>query len=348
MVIEFRPGIFNNDFKSFNHLFQICTHRNRYEIYADYISIKDSENFKRLDVTDKELLALSFDAQMTKQSSKKIKGRAVSNADYYVDSNATNENNVFGIEEALAFFNQKVAIILENSHHDAYFIKALIKYFDSNGKLRAHLANNWITFDNAGGCTNVENHIAEKLLEFNELPKDNKYYYRAFVLLDSDRKSPQELIDQKHKKLLKFLIDNNVVFHILEKRMMENYMPEDVIKDYSDVNTKDWINAYAYLTKRQKDFIDFTKGFSKKDHEGAPLKSRTELDQSVQELFASVSNTNFTILDIGFKLSHFKNKFPANFIENGKVNATSLKEMINHQDNPDEYKDIIDKIAKLL
>jgi hypothetical protein len=348
MVIEFRPSAFMGDFKSLNHLFQICTFKQRYNVYADLVTVKDLDNFIRLDSFDKEILSVSFNAQMTAQRSEDKRGKSISNADYFIDDIITSEKNVFNLNEGIAFFAQKVTLILENSHNDAYFVKALIKYFDDSGKLKRHLQNTWFAFDNAGGCTNVKNHITEKLEEFNALNKENHYYYRAFVLLDSDRKSPDQDLNYKHTELLKFLDDKHIKYHVLEKRMMENYMPEDVIETYSDNTNKDWINAFKYLSRRQKDFVDFTKGFSSKNGDGSSKRTRDQIEEDVKELFKDVSDKNYSILDRGLKLANFKNNFPANFMENGRINAANLQALINHQDDPDEYNTILNKITSLI
>lgn len=349
MVIEFTPDVFEiKDFKAFNHLFQLCTIRDRYEIVTDYVKIAGSSVFKRMDFEDQELIIRNFDAQMTKQDSTKKNGSNLTKADYYIDPNPTEFTNVFNLEEATVFFNQKISIILENSLNDSHFIKAIIEHFDSAGSLKLHLRNKWFTFENAGGCTNVENFVNGKLDEFQALPKDAKYYFRGFVLLDSDRESPDQHINHKHGKLLKFLKTLDIPFHVLEKRMMENYMPDEVIDTYSEPGLRPWINAYLFLSPEQKDFLAYVKGFSKKDKAGFPSKRRNELEPHVVKLYSGVSDKNFDILDLAFKLADFKEVFPLNFTGSPLINPASLSKKLTHQKDNDEFNTILSKINKLI
>jgi len=349
MVIEFSPEIFEvKDFKSFNYLFQTCTIGERYEILADYVKVVGSPVFKRMDIEDQELIIRNFDAQMTKQGGSGKVGRAMAVADYTVGPNPNGAGNIFNIAEATAFFGQRISVIIENSLNDSHFIKAVIAYFDQAGALRRHLDNKWISFENAGGCTNVENLIKGKLTDFEGLPKDPKYYFRALVFLDSDREYPGQHLHYKHRNLLTYLREQGIGFHVFEKRMMENYMPDEVVASYSESNLQPWINAYIHLSDVQKDFLGIVKGFSKKDGTGAPKKKRDELETGVIAFYSDVSDKNFDILDQAFKLEDFKEVFPLNFTTNTLVNANSLSQKIAHQQDPQEFNTIVTKLNNLI
>ena len=62
----------------------------------------------------------------------------------------------------------------------------------------------------------------------------------------------------------------------------------------------------------KNDYLDIHKGFPKKLTDGNDRQHRTELDIKIQNLYdtATISDTNFEILDNGFKYPRFKSDFP--------------------------------------
>jgi hypothetical protein len=271
----------------------------------------------------------------------------------------------FNIEEAIRFFNQPISIILENSLNDQYFITAIINHFDSLGEVKRHLINGWIQFENAGSCTNVENFITGKLQSFNNFAfnygKKNSQYLRCFVLLDSDKEYPSMPNKPAYDKLSPFLMDNCISSHILEKREMENYMPDDVFDDIAtkpDLRT--WFNVYSQLSELQKDYLDIYEGFPKKvavipskrkkkkrvnpQHSHISRTMRAELDNNIRNLYHDISDTNFDILDKGFKHRDFKTEFPKYFENHPQI----YKKSLSKRAGSNELQDILDKITVLL
>jgi hypothetical protein len=348
MVIEIKSDIFSgNDFKGLNYFIQIATHKNRYTIFADLSKVTESPFYKRLDFEDKEILESNFNSQILQQSKSLGKSKAINNANFFI-TNFSSSLTELNLEEAVRFFIQPISIILENSLNDQFFTVKIINCFDSKGEIKRHLENDWIQFENAGGCTNVENFINGKLESFNLLPKDNNRYLRCFVLLDGDREHMNLPVNQKHTNLEAFLKRNFVIHHILEKRSMENYMPDEAYNEFRNGTIDNWIDAYLHLNDNQKDFLNISKGFPKKQKDGTAITKREELDGEIQKLYSSVSKANFDILNEGFKLSAFKSNFPLKFKDSHSVHRKSLKARISHQTKPNELEEILEKISQLL
>lgn len=348
MVIEIKQDIFSgSDFKGLNYFIQIATHKNRYTIFADLTKIRDSVFYERLDFQDKEILESNFNSQILVQNKSLGKSKAIQTANFFITNSSSNLKEL-SLDEAIRFFVQPISIILENSLNDQYFVVSIINSFDEKGEIKRQLANEWLQFENAGGCTNVENFINAKLESFNSLPKDNNYYLRCFVLLDGDRDHSGLPINHKHKNLEIFLKDNHVKYHILEKRSMENYLPNEVFNEFRNGLLDSWIDAFLYLNETQKDFLNISKGFSKKENDGTPKTKRSELPLEVQTLYASVSEANYNILNKGFQLSEFKSHFPLKFKFSHNVHHETLKRKVQHQTKPNELEEIINKINQLL
>ena len=348
MEIEIKRDIFyGDDFRSLNYLIQLTTHKNRYVIIVDLTQVINSDFYKRLDQIDKGYLEENFNKQIQQQSKKLGNSKAIQVASYFITS-SQNGNKDFNLEEAIRFFNQPVSIILENSLNDAYFLKAIAKYFESDGEVQRHLSNGWLELENAGGCSNVENFITAKLKKYEGLPKPKKYYLRCFVLLDSDRTNPKQELNYKHINLERFLLKEDVSYHILEKRSMENYIPNDVLDEFRNSSTNPWIDAYLRLKSEQKDFFNISVGFSKKDGNGNSLKERVHLEIEVQNLYSDLSDASYNILDRALKIANFKSSFPEKFETSHNVYKDTMLERTKLQKDPNELENILKKIRVLI
>lgn len=330
MRVEIKKDIFDGkDFKGLNYLIQITSYEGRYEIFVDIPKIFKCDLYKRIDDEDKELLNEAFDKAITDNK----------NSDIII---SFKKNDVyFNIQEAIRFLIQPVSIVLENSLNDSFFIKAISQHFDSSGTIQRHIDNGWIQFENAGGCTNVENFMKGKLQSFNNLPKNNLSYLRSLVVLDSDKDYSTAPQKKTYTDLIIFLGTKSV--HILSKRAMENYMPEDVFSYLSDKRLKAWVDVYMHLNQSQKDYLNIYDGFPKKNPDGSTRTRRNELSTGILDLFRDVSDVNFSILDGGFKLADFKTVFPQFFLS-----RHTYKHNMTHRANSNELLEIINKIKELL
>ncbi len=351
MVIELYHDLFNvGNFRTLNLLIQLCLDRDRYRLYTDLVSLQANDSFKRLDFVDREILTQIYNEAMQNQDIQKRQKRIV-DVDYLVKitpNDLANEPIEFNLDEARTFFNQPVSIVLENSLNDAYLMQAIIHHFDDSDKLKRHLENRWIQFDNSGGCSNLENFINTKLSSFNTLPKAPFHYLRCFVLLDSDRISPLKRKEHKHADRIRFLRRNRIAHHVLEKRNMENYMPIEAFKEWKDGKLDNWVDAYEHLSEKQKDYFNINVGFSKKNGRGESIYKRKELDDEIRHLYDDIWESCYRTLDKGFKLQDFKRDFPKKFIESPNVNKKTLLNRTSEQKNPTEFLEIVQKINDLL
>lgn len=364
MWINITKNIFDNsDFKGLNYLYQVLSYKPtsaskpRYNILVDTEKVKDTSNFKKLLSIEKslvEFLDLEYSYFKTYGQNISYKISSLKN-DYY-----------FNVEEALIFLNQPVSIILENNKNDAEFILAIIKHFGNDNeynKSQEHINNAWLKFENAGGCSNVSNFIEGFLKQFKDIAiKNNRnitHYFRGIIILDSDTEYPNQ--ESKHKELLRKLNEfgiNNI--HILEKRMMENYLPDEIYKELKENNVNklskeliSWIDAYLHLSEPKKDYINIPKGnlLGNENPKAEGLIDFWKVSEN------NISQVNYDKLNFGFKFNgfdekanikqenDFKNAFPKLF---KKANQQGLIERTKHQENPNELKDILDKITSLL
>jgi len=350
MWIEISSDVFeNSDFKAVNYIFQILSwYPNnsvpRYRVLINTNTANHTENFKKL-----RLIESGFDEYIDNEFNDFV---VTSSSKPQTDYKITLEKglNCFNIEESIQFFSQPVSIVLENNKNDSIFVISIIEHFDSNSELKEHIKNGWIKFEHAGGCSNLENFLEGFETIFQDLSQKNNRptqdYFRGIVILDSDKEYPDQ--ETQNIKLGNILEQKGYNVHILEKRMMENYLPDEVFRSLkevyrskqSDSSKIKWISSYLSLGNQQKDYLNIKGGFPKKYDKGVKLP----IDNKIMALYADVSTTNFEILDEGFKLEDFKNKYPLLFSSNPHVH----KESLQNRANSEEYHNIIDKISALI
>jgi hypothetical protein len=348
MLVEIKPDIFGGkDFKGINYLVQISSYRNRIELVVDLPKVKQTPYYQRLDSDDRALLEQNFMSYMTSQSQIVNSKDSFTDAAYFVTNNS-NADNEFDLQEANIFFEQKLSILLENNLNDSHFIRAIISHFDQKGRATVIMESGGLLFDNAGGCKNYKNFISARLATYAALPKKPELYLRCIVILDSDRTHPSQNLEANHETLIKDLNSWGVPYHILEKRMMENYMPDEVFDEYISGVNAPWIEARKYLSEVQKDHLSIPNGFTKKGANNVSLELRTDLPVDIQSLFDGISTTNFDILDKGLQIGNFKRNFPEKFITSHNVHRNTLLNRIANQNNTNELQEILNKITKLL
>ena len=381
-----KDSFYNSDFKGLNYLYQIITFKPtnyskpRYNIAIDVDNVQNSDNFKLLKNIEpslKEFLEEEYNVYVTS-----------SHIPFKITSKKGTKN--LNVEEAIMFLSQPVSIVLENNKNDAEFILAIIKHYgndDGYNKSQEHLDNGWLVFENAGGCRNLPNFIDGFLNKFKALAKKNNRnisdYFRGIIIIDSDKEYKSQPIKNDHRLLLKkvealdfdvsniinentgVIVNNNKNFHILEKRMMENYLPKEVFQEIkrqidrlSNQDLKDWLDVYLTLNnKEQLDFINISDGFPPNENKFFN-GNRKSIPAEILNLFQlQISDTNFQRLDKGFgfngfddngnlkssKEGSFKNEMPKWF-KKEFITKINLQERAGN----DELDRIVSKINCLL
>jgi len=362
MWIEIKKDVFEkSDFRTLNFMLQLLMwtpteSADRYNVLIDNETVNKTENYKKLQELDKLLFQKQFEDF----------GNNTETIKYSITLKKSNRMNELNLEEAVRFFNQPISIIVENSLNDGYFLQAIFEHFgkkipgSNKRKLIEFIRNDWIQFVNAGGWTNIKNYVKGKLKTYNHLSaayanKQHKYL-RCFVLIDSDKKYLTQDIGTGKEKLKDWLEDKDIKVHILKKRAMENYMPDEVIEAIPSLKPQfkqfqSWVNIYTYLDKEQKDFLNYDKGFSKKKNDGQPIKQRTDLSIEVQNLYIGLSPTQYETLDTGLEFPNFKDYFPSLFEDTQTVHLVHKTSMLEREGgtmDENEFLEILQKINDLL
>ncbi|WKL48252.1 hypothetical protein Q1W71_00445 [Flavobacterium pectinovorum] len=256
-------------------------------------------------------------------------------------------DSCFSLIEADEILSKTFFLILENIEYDKFFFDCLVKNFkEESQKIKMHLERGWLIPINGGG-NNISNVLSEmqKRFDNNEsFPKQNYNYLRAFVIIDSDKKYPseEEVASDKIKLLNDIKLALNDSYHVMKKREMENYMPDEIFADIKDNDS--YIKSYLTLNGFQKDYIDIENGLQDKNIEQLePEELRLLYENLENPSLNFLRKSKLVLMDGSKRRISFKPNFPKYF-NSDKVNRVSLKRRANSE----ELEEILNKISKLL
>lgn len=339
-------------------LLNIIIYKQRYELKVTDTEVLITNSYKKLPQADQEVIQQEI-AYSIMESTCDAGCEVATVGDEEYDL------KIFSPSEAIIYLLQPMSIILENGLNDSHLVKAIFHWFDPTGELTRHENEGWIRFENAGGCSNVRNFLTARIKAYKDKPK----FLKCYVLLDGDRRYPTDTEpDKKYRKLKENLEVLGVGYHVLEKRCMENYMPDDAVNSFNSEETKAWIKAYHTLTAEQKDYFSLAEGFTKDITKEQKANTREResrlttkdanrrkvsyvrgyLPKPEQNFYASVTRGNFLHLERGLKVKDFKVRFPEKYDDRNVTYRTNMLNRTSHQRDPQELEHIADGIKKMI
>lgn len=333
MTVSIDTGVFENadNFQSLNHLF-VLFEKGKHTLYLNNdIShsawVNDTNNITRTfcEVEFKNSAYLS-------QNDVKLK---------ICNSNEI-ENNIYSVEDAYILLDNDSIVWIENGTSDKLFLLSIIDNFRECDEIKKNIKNRWIDFRGVGGKNEFIKEINNELKKFRRETLPNEKYIRALIILDSDRKYPKETLSDYHLKLQEYCIEKNINCHILEKREMENYLPNDAFIGFS--HTHPIVNSYLSLNNLQQSYYDFEDGFKG--------KNINSFDENTQNLFDGMPPADEAHLRVGFdraiKDGFYSKKEIPKLFKSKNISRENLLIKCEDQENPEEIMEIIKKLQHLL
>ena len=168
-------------------------------------------------------------------------------------SSHQNKVEYLSISMIETFLKQPLKILVENIESDSLFVEKCLKIFADIDPDHPN-----IMFENGGGCGTVGK-VLEKL--------GGKH--RLICIVDSDQTSPgvkEEHTIKTHQRLIETCKEYGYVIHFLNKREMENYLPEDAIAQFLvEIKNNPQYQIHPYFSlfsPNHKDFFDMKKGMT--------------------------------------------------------------------------------------
>lgn len=164
------------------------------------------------------------------------------------------EYQYLDVSKVDTYLGQPVYITVENIESDKSFIQAVSKAF----KGKELCTEKEVKFLHGGGSTTGQVLLANTI-----------YPVRMICIVDSDRKHPTEVLGDKEKlkDLLSICEDRNLKFLLLEKREIENYLPNEIIKIWLLKENREIEKNHPFFefNNEQKAFFDVKKGLKRED-----------------------------------------------------------------------------------
>lgn len=227
--------------------------------FSEFIQKYCVESLAYSNAEPKHLVRLAFNHEIKKKE-EELSGRSDVDIKNILDGNRVvavyNEttHDFISIDLAESFLGGPLKIIIENIESDGLFIKTCLTYI---GEL--NLSELWVEFLHGGGNDTIK--VAQNI----------KGLERVVCLADSDKISPGVTNPGRAefcKRLRKVCDEYGYILHILNKREMENYIPDEALKEYLTDTGRDCdSHNYFGLTDIQKDYFDLRNGLGKKDYE---------------------------------------------------------------------------------
>ena len=186
-------------------------------------------------------------------------------------------------EDAFRLADKPLVILVENRRSDGAFVKRVVTELDKSLHKLWCQPGEPIQFDSSGGT-------GQMLEEIERRTQGVPYRPRLVVIIDSDRKGPNDTISDAANAVCRKCAELNVPCWVLAKREAENYLPRILLSQRQDVGADhdQLVEAWDRLNDVQKNFFDMKNGLPE-----AP----SEIER---ELFDGLSSADREILSRGF------------------------------------------------
>ena len=186
-------------------------------------------------------------------------------------------------EDAFRLADEPLWILVENRCSDGAFVKRVVTELDKSLHKLWHRPGGPIRFDSLGGAGQMPEHVEHRT-------QGKPYRPRLVVIIDSDRKGPDDTDSPTAWTLRSKCEKRGVPCWVLAKRESENYLPQILLDQRQDVGADQaqLVEAWDRLTDNQKNFFDMKHGLPE---ESSPTE---------QELFDGLPPADREVLSRGF------------------------------------------------
>ena len=192
-------------------------------------------------------------------------------------------------EDAARLADEQMVILVENRNSDGAFLKRVVAELDKPLHQHWHRWGYPIRLDSVGG-------IGEMPMEVNHRADRLPYRPRLIVIVDSDRKAPNDRESQSARSIRQTCETRGVACWVLAKRAAENYLPRILLSERQDAGADHGrtLEVWDRLNDDQKNFFDMKDGVPE------------EPSAIEEELFDGLSPADRELLSNGFGRNVYK------------------------------------------
>lgn len=189
------------------------------------------------------------------------------------------------IDDALKLLRKPLKIILENKENDWNFLLGIMTKSERD-LVDPFVEKEWIEPMHGGGDTIKK--------EIKRILNDNYERLRTFIVFDSDRRHPDELLNDwkpekerdcagfGYEKLVRS--ESSIGYWMLKRRFIESYIPKDRLENIKSGNVpRETIDAFFRLSKRGQWYYNMKHGFSRDCLKGGFVRSKDLYDDVTEE-----------------------------------------------------------------
>lgn len=259
----------------------------------------------------------------------------------------------FSIYEIEEYLGTAATVIVENGMNDGLFVRAIMKHFATEIDFEKQLSNSLVAIDPASGSG-----ARSRIEYFLNIHHDQPKYLRCLVIVDGDKRFPEDNTYggyQTQQNDGAYFQSKNVTYHVLEKRAMENYMPDEVYDSHRNVFGNNWVDAYLRLTEEQKNYYYIASGFLKDipktmRNDESKKRDRTQsLSAEIQTVFSTITDDDYlTLLTNPYIGGNFKDEFPKHYNDSQVTKQSLLRRSPVRPNGKSELEEIAEEIIQLL
>ena len=185
--------------------------------------------------------------------------------------------------DAVRLADEPMVILVENRNSDGAFVRRIVAELDRALNRMWRMPGKPIRIDSMGGA-------GEMPAEVKRRTQGARYRPRLAVIVDSDRRGPDDDESGVTRRLRRTCETHGVACWVLAKREAENYLPRILLDERPDAGADHarLVDAWDRLSEEQKDFFDVKNGLP-------DVPSEIE-----KNLFAGLSPADQAILCRGF------------------------------------------------
>lgn len=168
--------------------------------------------------------------------------------------------------EAVAeYYSLPLVIIVENVHTDGTFLEMVASKIRPRFRRHFHGVDPLIRLDQAGGIGEIPK-LLERTVARQKASQLRGARVRVLAISDSDARKPGA-VSENAREVIKAAQSVAALAHILQKRSIENYFPDDALLAYSAqrADRAHIVKTIVSLQGSARDFYPIKKGLDPKD-----------------------------------------------------------------------------------